>query len=169
MTLTKDLLTRVVDDVLETFVGSLTDAVQPADPVLPVTAFVQITGGWTGAVLLSCSAELAATMTAAMLAVPVEELAQEDISDAVGEVANMVGGTVKSLLLEPADLSLPTVIFGATGATVPGTELLLQVDRTCAGEPLRATVLAAGPAHTRGAAPVRDAADQVVGTTAIPG
>jgi chemotaxis protein CheX len=146
MTLTQDLLAQVVDDVLESFVGGLTEA-KPVDTVLPVTAFVQITGGWTGAVLVSCSEELAATVTAAMLALSVEELTQEDISDAVGEVANMVGGTVKSLMLEPADLSLPTVIFGASGASVPGTELMLQVDRSCAGQPLRVTVLAADPAH----------------------
>jgi chemotaxis protein CheX len=147
MTLTQDLLAQVVDDVLETFVGGLADEPQPAGAVLPVTAFVQITGGWTGAVLFSCSTELASTVTAAMLALPVEELTQEDVSDAVGEIANMVGGTVKSLMLEPADLSLPTVIFGASGATVPGTELLHQVDRSCGGQPLRVTVLAADPAH----------------------
>lgn len=147
MTLTQDLLAQVVDDVLETFVAGLADEPQPADTVLPVTAFVQITGGWTGAVLFSCSAELASTVTAAMLALPAEELSQDDISDAVGEVANMVGGSVKSLMLEPADLSLPTVIFGASGASVPGTELLHRVDRTCAGQPLRVTVLAADPSH----------------------
>jgi hypothetical protein len=122
MTLTQDLLAQVVDDVLETFVGGLADEPQPADTVLPVTAFVQITGGWTGAVLFSCSAELASTVTAAMLALPAEELTQDDIS-------------------------LPTVIFGASGASVPGTELLHRVDRTCAGQPLRVTVLAADPSH----------------------
>jgi chemotaxis protein CheX len=98
-------------------------------------------------VLVSCTTELAGTVTAAMLALPVEEIAQEDISDAVGEVANMIGGTVKSLMIEPAELSLPTVIFGSITASVPGTELLQQVDRSCCGEPLRVTVLAADPVH----------------------
>ncbi|HEX2892591.1 MAG TPA: chemotaxis protein CheX [Marmoricola sp.] len=147
MTLTQELLAQVVDEVLETFVGSLSDEPQPADAVLPVTAFVQITGAWTGTVLVSCSTELAATVTGAMLALPPEEVAQEDVSDAVGEVANMVGGSVKSLIAEPAELSLPTVIFGAQGTSVPGTELLQQVERSCAGEPLRVTVLAADASH----------------------
>ena len=147
MTLTPDLLTQVDYVFLESLVGGLSYEPQPADAVLPVTAFVQITGAWTGAVLVSCSTELAGTVTAAMLAMTVEEITQEDISDAIGEVANMVGGTVKSLMPEPAELSLPTVIFGASGASVPGTELLQQVDRSCCGEPLRVTVLAADPVH----------------------
>lgn len=156
MTLTQELLAQVVDEVLETFVGSLSDEPQPADAVLPVTAFVQITGAWTGTVLVSCSTELAAAVTGAMLALPAEEVAQEDISDAVGEVANMVGGSVKSLIAEPAELSLPTVIFGAQGASVPGTELLQQIERSCVGEPLRVTVLAADANHS-GAGPVERA------------
>jgi len=147
MSITQDLLGQVVDEVLETFVGVVVDEPRSEGAVLPVTAFVQITGGWTATVLVSCSDELATTVTAAMLALPVDELAQADISDAVGEVANMIGGSVKSLMLEPADLSLPTVIFGASGASVPGTELLHRVERTCAGEPLQVTVLAADPAY----------------------
>jgi chemotaxis protein CheX len=146
MTLTQDQLVEVVDDVLATFVGSLVEEPQPSDVVLPVTAFVQVTGTWTGTVLVSCSEQLAHTTAAAMFDQPSGALAHEDVSDALGEVANMVGGSIKALMPEPSGLSLPTVIFGASEASVPGAELLHRLDRTCGGEPLRVTVLTANVA-----------------------
>lgn len=143
MTLTQDQLVEVVDDVLETFVGFIIDEPQPSGTALPVTAFVQVTGTWTGSVLVSCSEELAASAAAAMFDRPREDLEHEDITDALGEVANMVGGSIKALMPEPSGLSLPTVIYGGGEASVPGTELLHRLDRTCGGEPLRVTVLTA--------------------------
>jgi len=42
-----------------------------------------------------------------------EPVGQEDLADAFGELANVVGGNVKSLLSAPAVLSLPTVAQSA--------------------------------------------------------
>ena len=148
MSLTEDQLAEVVDDLLETFVGLPVVPSEPTDGPLPVTAFVQITGGWTGTVLVSCTDQLASIVAAAMLDAALDVLDPDDVSDALGEVANMVGGSVKSLMPEAAALSLPTVIFGATDTAVPGTEVLHRLDRVCGGEPLKVTVLQADPAHT---------------------
>jgi chemotaxis protein CheX len=69
------------------------------------------------------------------------ELSPEEVADAVGELTNMVGGTVKNLLPAPSKLSLPSVTSGTSYTVhVPGASLVVQVDFAWAGEPLTVTV-----------------------------
>ncbi len=70
---------------------------------------VEITGEWEGAVTIDCEAELAARIAGAMFGVPGGTSEPEEIHDALGELANMAGGNLKSLLPAPSRLSLPTV------------------------------------------------------------
>ena len=50
-----------------------------------------------------------------------DEVSADEVADAVGELTNMVGGNIKSLLPEPSLLSLPTVSRGApVRVRVPG-------------------------------------------------
>jgi len=44
-----------------------------------------------------------------MFALPEEQLSDADIHDAVGELSNIVGGNIKSLLPPPTSLSIPFV------------------------------------------------------------
>jgi chemotaxis protein CheX len=83
----------------------------PGDlPGKEVVALAEISGEWNGTVCLSCSRLAARHATAAMFGIPDEELTAADIADAVGELVNVVGGNIKSLVPGPSVLSLPSVI-----------------------------------------------------------
>ncbi|MGA2688628.1 MAG: chemotaxis protein CheX [Candidatus Korobacteraceae bacterium] len=73
---------------------------------------VQIVGDWQGAVRLDIDLELARQACANLVGVDPADLSPQDISDAVGELANMTGGSVKTLCAPTSRLSLPSVAMG---------------------------------------------------------
>lgn len=104
-------------------------------------AAVHISGTWNGSVTLSCSRELVRRAAGAMFQADPGELDEAEIRDAFGELANMVGGQVKSLLPEPSQLSLPAVSYGEAHAfAVPGAVVVTQVEMDCLDELLDVTV-----------------------------
>ena len=60
-------------------------------------------------VSLAFSADLAADVAARMFCVPVGEVTDDDIEDAVGELCSIVSGKVKVLAVPGGDMSLPDV------------------------------------------------------------
>ncbi|ATE53893.1 chemotaxis protein CheX [Actinosynnema pretiosum] len=74
-----------------------------------LTASVSIVGAWDGHLVVSTSKAGAQDVASVMLMMSHEELTDDDVSDALGELANVVGGNVKSLVPSPAKLSLPRV------------------------------------------------------------
>lgn len=120
----------------------LEGASRPAVKTNGIGACVHISGAWQGAVLVHCSLELARLATARFLAVDPGEIAIEQMRDAMGELANMSAGSVKPLLPEPCQLSLPSVADGTDyHLSVPQGTLLLESTFQCGGEPLSITVL----------------------------
>lgn len=107
-----------------------------------LTGFVHIQGDWEGTVTVDCSLTLATTAAAAMFGMEPEELAKAEIDDALGEITNMTGGGIKSMLPGSCKLSLPTVIEG-TGFTinVPGTALVRDLTYAAAGSWMAVRVL----------------------------
>jgi chemotaxis protein CheX len=92
---------------------------EPQDPVSPataeITAMVGLAGQLCGLLTLRCSSQSAALMASKMLGVSVSQ-ADEQMWDAMGEIANMVAGNFKNKLTGMADrcmLSVPTVITGS--------------------------------------------------------
>jgi len=77
-----------------------------------VVSAVQIVGEWQGAVRLDIDMELARRACANLTGVAATDLSQQDVRDAAGELANMVGGSVKALCAQGSRLSLPTVAMG---------------------------------------------------------
>lgn len=115
--------------------------VEPFDGPIHMTGSVSISGTWNGAVLVELppSAELA--LTAAMFQMGHDEIGPEEISDAVGELANMVGGVVKSLMPEPSRLSLPTVVSGdGLVLKVAGAMQVTKITRMVEGHLVSASV-----------------------------
>lgn len=91
-------------------------------------AAVQIAGEWTGSVILSLPPEVARAASAAMLQMPLDEVTDEDRRDIAAELANMVGGNLKSVLPGPSFLSLPTIVSGREfGMHVHDAQLLDDV------------------------------------------
>jgi chemotaxis protein CheX len=79
-----------------------------------LAAVVGIGGSWTGTGRITCSSLFACKLAEGLLMAPYEGI-NEDVLDAVAEVANMIIGNVKTNFEEklgPLGLSVPTVIFG---------------------------------------------------------
>lgn len=111
MTITKDELRSIMDDIWQSVLGSgLTETdVDDSGTGRRLVGRVTITGGWEGVVTIDCDAELAAAIAVAMFGVEDGTAAPDEIRDALGELANMAGGNIKSLLPAPSQLGLPTV------------------------------------------------------------
>ena len=73
---------------------------------------VAITGAWTGKVLLRCHPALARSLAAAIFGAPEDEVTLDVIQDALGELTNIVGGNLKSLIGKCL-LGLPMVLSGS--------------------------------------------------------
>lgn len=79
-----------------------------------ITGMVGLGGSYSGVLSIHCPQPLALKITANMLGMEVEE-AEEDVNDALGEIANMLGGQVKMVLSKGGmdmNISIPTVISG---------------------------------------------------------
>jgi len=109
------------------------DENQPSE----VHSSVSITGSWTGHVVYASSTAAARRAAAAFLAMEVDEVSQEDLSDVLGELANIIGGNVKAMLPPGALLSLPQVMLAPENTTVyPNAERISGVYGLWEGEPV---------------------------------
>jgi chemotaxis protein CheX len=131
---------ETIAEITQTFWGAFLpedSALVPATS-LPdtdeVRARVIIEGAWEGTIEVSCSRAVAEKVASAMFAVPAEALDDADIADAAGELANVVGGNIKSILPAPTNLSTPLVDDG--GEWRFACELTSEVLLSCAGEPV---------------------------------
>ena len=109
------------------------DEQQPSE----VHSSVSITGSWTGHVVYASSTEAARKAAAAFLAMDSGEVSQEDLSDVLGELANIVGGNVKAMLPPGCFLSLPQVVLAPESATkYPNAERISGLYGVWEGEPV---------------------------------
>jgi chemotaxis protein CheX len=79
-----------------------------------VLAFVGMAGPWTGAGAITCTADFARQICAALLGSEADSV-NEEVLDALGEVTNMIIGGFKTLIEQhtgPLGLSIPTVVYG---------------------------------------------------------
>ncbi len=83
----------------------------PEKPSREVSASVSMTGAWRGHVVIWTSATASRHAAAALLGVELEDVTVEDVTDGLGELANIIGGNVKSLVIGPTALSLPHVLI----------------------------------------------------------
>jgi chemotaxis protein CheX len=109
------------------------DETQPSE----VHSSVSITGSWTGHVVYASSAAAARKAAAAFMAMDPNEVSEEDLSDVLGELANIVGGNVKGMLPAGAFLSLPQVVLAPETATkYPNAERISGLYGRWEGEPV---------------------------------
>jgi chemotaxis protein CheX len=104
---------------------------------------VQITGEWQGAVTMRCSRSLTEQLTSIMFGLEPNEVDEELMRDALGELANMVAGNVKSLA--PGNehmVSMPAVAEGELALlSVRGSQELGELWFDCLGLPLSVCLL----------------------------
>lgn len=131
----------LVEDVWSSFLG----AEEPLLPGMPAdfptgwSAAVTVTGEWEGMVSVEVPVRVAEEVTRRMLCLDEGPLDDADVADAVGELVNMIGGNVKSLMPGPSVLSLPVVAAGRV-ARASDTVEVCRLDAVWAGEPLLVSV-----------------------------
>ena len=79
-----------------------------------ITGMVGFAGTYSGVISIHCPVSLALDITSSMLGMECAEVC-DDLNDAIGEIANMLGGSVKQVLSKggmDVKLSIPTVISG---------------------------------------------------------
>ena len=140
---TSEQVTEIAAQVWESFLGlSLVEA--GAGCGLPGSAMagvVAISGAWAGSVVVGCSSDHAVQAAEAMFAAEPGSLEPAEVADALGELTNMVGGNIKSLLPEPSALSIPSVTGGVDHQVfVPGALRVLQVELHCGTAPVVVTL-----------------------------
>lgn len=112
-----------------------------------VIAHVSIAGPWNGAVLIGCDPAASRGIAAAMFAMEPEEVSDEEVGDAFGEMANIIGGNVKALMPEPSVLSLPSVALDTRGLQLPGAVMKSRADLLWNGAPVHISVWEGQSAH----------------------
>jgi chemotaxis protein CheX len=109
-----------------------------------LAASVHISGAWNGTILYVCTEQFARRAAAVLLSIPESRVTLSEVHDATAELANIIGGGIKSILPGPSSLSLPTVTHGSHyNVHVPRTSQLARIDCTCLGEPIQLRVLQA--------------------------
>ena len=112
------------------------------EPIDAVSSSVSVAGGWAGHVVVSTTWPAAREIAATMLSAPAAQLSDADVCDALGEVANVVGGNVKSVVPGPSTLSLPVVARGAS-LVWPDAEEVVRAELAWRGEPVTVSVWSA--------------------------
>jgi len=77
-----------------------------------VTGTVHFVGSWKGALRIECSPDQTFEFTKRLLGVELPTVVNEDVCDAFGELANMIGGNLKAVLPPTVHLSMPSVVKG---------------------------------------------------------
>jgi chemotaxis protein CheX len=112
----------------------------PADAL---SSWVDVVGPWTGTVVLTTGRQTAAELCRALLGPAAPELLDhEDVADAFGEIANVVGGNVKAALPGPSSLGLPEV---GEAPAVRNPADVVRLDVLWRGEPVSISVQGALP------------------------
>ena len=127
--ITREVWTSFLDGDPSGLVARRSD--MPADKI---TGCVYLTGAYTGSIMLQCSPPAARNAAAALFSIAPEAVTPSEVVDALGEIANMVGGNVKSMLPGPSALSLPSVVQGEL--SVPGARVVREVQLAWRAQPL---------------------------------
>lgn len=110
-----DPVLSIAEDLFASMVDAEPGTLRPWDGPAPaiaseIHAWVDVHGPSAGRVLLTTEETTAEDLARALLGLePGDDVSDADLVDALGEVANVVGGNVKALVVDPHALSLPVV------------------------------------------------------------
>lgn len=135
-----------IDDTLleqlavDVFTGMLGMPIIPAPGLSSASdrlmASIRISGDWQAGLEVATPRAGARRIAQEMFGLPDEELGDAELSDALGEIANMIGGNLKGLNPGETCLSLPCVgpVVEQDWSVITSSVLELHLQRT--GEPL---------------------------------
>lgn len=129
----------VVTEVWTSFLGDAEPLMMgpPVELAVGWSSAVTVSGEWHGMISVELTKDAAEEITRRMLMV--DATPDEDVADAVGELVNMIGGGVKSLMPGPSALSLPVVAAGRVARPSDVAEVC-RFDGSWAGQPLVVSV-----------------------------
>lgn len=108
----EDELAQIVQVVFETMLNL--EVWQCPVPWFPgpdrLIASVHLSGEWSGEVLLECDRRQAQSLAGRYLSIIPPDTMHEVVRDVLGELANMIGGNIKCVLMRGIQLSLPSVV-----------------------------------------------------------
>jgi chemotaxis protein CheX len=113
-----EMSTEVVAEIVESIFVTMMDLEVSASETLSLpagerlTSSVYLEGDWNGAVSLECNREQACQFAGRLLCMDPPATVDDDVRDALGEIANMIGGNLKSSMAANTRLSMPSVIVG---------------------------------------------------------
>lgn len=132
---TADQMVELTRAVWSSFLSLDLDQVDAAATSLEgprVTGVVFVAGAWGGGVVLECERAHACVAAEAMFEAEPDSLSVAELADAFGELTNMVGGSIKSLLPAPSALSIPSVTQGDSYVVrIPGAHRVERVALAC--------------------------------------
>lgn len=142
--ITTEEILEVTNNVFTTMLErpvELTDNPEDLADQSPITGCVHISGEWNGAVMLQTSGQLATYAASKMFAMDDADVQKNDLQDTMAELANMIGGNIKSLVPGPSLLSLPTVTTGKEfDIRIFGTKIDNSLPMGCVGQQLRVVI-----------------------------
>jgi chemotaxis protein CheX len=106
--------TQIIADVFQTMLGLTVErATGDWDSrTPPVTGAVYYAGAWNGALLVECTQEQSFQFTARLMSIEPPTSVNDDVRDALGELANMIAGNLKAVLPFGVAISMPSVVEG---------------------------------------------------------
>ena len=141
-----DILAQIVESVFSTMMDlEVTPGEAPHTRSQDrLTSSVQLTADqWNGAVLLECSKRQACAFAGRILAMEPPDEVDSDVRDMLGELANMIGGNLKSGMAPGVRLSMPIVTEGADyDMTVCGSRIRERAAFESSVGPFWVTVMA---------------------------
>ena len=118
-----DIRKQIIDATTEIFSTMVIMEISADEPISQlanplysiVTGMIGLAGTHKGILAIHVPYDVAKAITANFLGLEVDQI-NDDVKDAIGEMANMLGGSIKSALSKNGrdiNLSLPSVISGA--------------------------------------------------------
>ncbi len=155
-----DELQQIVLSVFETMMGL--EAYESGAPWQPTalwwTAAVYLTGDWNGAVLVECDQEQARQFATRFLSIEPCEAVEEVVRDVLGELANMIGGNLKSVVMPGIQLSMPSTVHGSDySVRICGATIRRRMAFECVNGPFWVTILTLQPLTNGRVPPVASA------------
>jgi chemotaxis protein CheX len=145
-TLDATALRDAVESVWNDTLGLIVDIAPPTfgpRPTGNLMGWVQILGEFEGAVTVQTTEAFMRQAAGVMFGKELATVTREDMLDALGELANMVGGVLKAQLPAPSLLSLPTVADGDSySLSFPNAGVLSRIELMCIGDPVNVALIA---------------------------
>ncbi|MBN9610186.1 MAG: chemotaxis protein CheX [Actinobacteria bacterium] len=105
-----------------------------------MVASVSISGEWAGHLTIVAGQDCARKIAANLFRAADDDVSTAEVADALGEIANMVGGGVKGMVGLPATLSLPQVVLDASALIYPDAREVVTVHALWNGQPVDVSV-----------------------------